>query len=78
MPQDIPQELVERMVALTRWLSEWGNYTKDEASAIVALLPKPIDPDLERVHQIAQEHGITLTPHAAEAIASYFKGRANV
>lgn len=52
---DIPQELVERMVALVRELAgrpgglmAWHSDTpaKVEAVAIASLLPEPVDPDL--------------------------------
>lgn len=59
---DIPQELVERMVALVRDLSTCdGTMTRQRldngligrAKDIAALLPEPVDPDLIEARKIA-------------------------
>lgn len=59
----VPAELVERMVALVRGIRGSGSlcYAKevehlyDEASAIAALLPEPVDPDLIEARKIVAE-----------------------
>jgi len=63
---DISDEVVERMVAFTRQLAgeaeptvfraEAAHGIRDEARAIVALLPEPLDPDLQIVRQLFAEY----------------------
>jgi len=62
-PPPIPPEVVERMVALVRAMAAvpvatapWGGHQLDPfgcARAIVALLPKPVDPDLVEARELA-------------------------
>lgn len=61
MGEQIPQVLVDRMVALVRRCADSAMasgdlYTMREASAIVAELPAPIDPDLLIAREVAAAH----------------------
>ncbi len=58
----IEPELVARMEALVRGLAVGPNYAgisgyRTEARAIVALLPKQIDPDVVEVRHLAEDFG---------------------
>lgn len=57
-PQDIPPEVVERMIGFVRNVSEMTTSAMDdleEARAIAALLPEPVDPDLLEAKAIVKE-----------------------
>ncbi|RYG90141.1 MAG: hypothetical protein EON59_00745 [Alphaproteobacteria bacterium] len=66
--EQIPAEVVERMVALVRRLArgpnERGRFfvqnVEDEARELIALLPEPVDPDLLEARElfIALEGGV--------------------
>lgn len=59
MTDPIPQELVDRMVALVREMTCYPSTSVydnlKEAQAIANLLPKPIDPDLIRARKIGDD-----------------------
>ncbi len=58
-PQDIPPEVVERMARLCRSMGEQSEYSGpsknnpdyNEARAIAALLPEPVDPALRQARE---------------------------
>lgn len=57
---EISQELAARMAAFVRdWVANdpYPSALLTEARAIVALLPKPVDPDLEEAKAIAFKNG---------------------
>jgi hypothetical protein len=53
---EIGPEVVERMVALVRHAAvSASGHTKEEARAIAALLPEPVDPDLVEARKLVAE-----------------------
>lgn len=65
----IAPEVVERMVALTRWLAETGLGSKpDEAREILAQIEPPVDPLELEAREIVATADVMRTPNQVEAI----------
>ncbi len=77
----IPEELVERMATLLSRMVKWNRSfglacDATEARAIVALLPKPVDPDLIEAREIAASHstkGSFISISAGELTAEHIR-----
>ena len=67
---EIAPELVSRMIALIETVAANGKNTSsgvmgyaDEAKAIIALLPEPVDPDLIEARKISLAYGLPAALH---------------
>ena len=70
-----PPELVERMVALAKRILAEEPFAPcvDEARAILADLPQPVDADLELAREIAKEHSVDTAYYVTDAILAAIK-----
>lgn len=70
---DIPQEVIDRMEVFVRDAARWdGRSGTGEARAIVALLPKSVDPDIEHACALIRDVWGTDAPYVGVISCGFF------